>query len=121
MFEIIVYNDWNETVHEWFVNLPEDDVKAFVSKMNNGVGEELRKKAESNNLYYFTYRKVEAIDTLPLEEEIIELMRPYDYWFNLENESDDENVSEGVLTVEDIKNWDPTKVTDFTDMFKDCK
>ena len=77
------------------------------------------KKAKSNNLYYFTYRKVEAIDTLPLEEEIIELMRPYDYWFNLENDSDDENVSEGVLTVEYIKKWDIA--IDFTNLFKDCR
>ena len=46
MFGIILYDDWNETVNEWFVNLPEDDVKAFVSKMNNGVGEELRKKSK---------------------------------------------------------------------------
>ena len=115
MYIIEMVDDWDRTLHTWIVNRSEEEVSDFVNKMNCGLFDKLRKEVKSNTEYYFYYRKCEVID-LPTEEEIKELIKPFDRDLSMI-----ESISSTSITDEMLLNWDITKVTDMTNMFKDCK
>ena len=114
MYIIEMVDDWDRTIQTWIVNCSEEEVIDFVNTMNYGLADKLRKEVKSNTEYYFYYRKHDVID-LPTEEEIKELIRPSDFELSMREPCD------SGITYDMIKNWDITKVTDMTDMFKDYK
>lgn len=115
MYIIEMVDDWDRTIQTWIVNRSEEEVSDFVNTMNSGLANKLRKEVKSNRECYFYYRKEEVID-LPTEEEIKELLRPSDFELSMREQS-----SNTTITDEMLLNWDTTKVTDFSNMFKDCK
>lgn len=115
MYIIEMVDDWDRTLYTWIVNRSEEEVSDFVNTMNYGLVDKLREEVKSNTEYYFYYRKCEVID-LPTEEEIKELIKPID-----RDLSKIESISSTSLMDEMVLNWDITKVTDMTNMFKDCK
>ena len=115
MYIIEMVDDWDRTIQTWIVNRSEEEVSDFVNTMNYGLFDKLRKEVKSNTDYYFYYRKCAVID-LPTEEEIKELLRPIDRDLSMI-----ESISSTSITDEMLLNWDITKVTDMSDMFKDCK
>lgn len=115
MYIIEMVDDWDRTLYTWIVNRSEEEVSDFVNTMNSGLANKLSEEVKSNTEYYFYYRKCEVID-LPTEEEIKELIKPIDRdLFKIES------ISSTSLMDEMVLNWDITKVTDMTNMFKDCK
>lgn len=114
MYIIEMVDDWDRTVQTWIVNRSEEEVSDFVNMMNSGLADKLRKEVESTTECYFYYRKCEVID-LPTEEEIKELLRPSDF------ESPMIETNFTGLTNEMLLNWDITKVTDMSGLFKDFK
>lgn len=115
MYIIEMVDDWDRTIQTWIVNRSEEEVSDFVNTMNCGLADKLRKEAQSNTDCYFYYRKCEVID-LPTEEEIKELLKPSDFELSMR-----ETITSTTITDEMLLNWDITKVTDFSNMFKDCK
>ena len=115
MYIIEMVDDWDRTLQTWIINRSEEEVSDFVNRMNCGLFDKLRKEVKSNVDYYFYYRKCDVID-LPTEEEIKELIRPID-----RDLSKIDSISSTSITDEMLLNWDITKVTDMTNMFKDCK
>ena len=115
MYIIEMVDDWDITIQSWLVNRSEEEVSDFVNTMNSGLADKLRKEAKSNRECYFYYRKEEVTD-LPTEEELKELLRPSDFELSLR-----EMISNTTITDEMLLNWDTTKVTDFSNMFKDCE
>jgi hypothetical protein len=115
MYIIEMVDDWDRTLYTWIVNCSEEEVSDFVNRMNYGLFDKLRKEVKSNTECYFYYRKCGVID-LPTEEEIKELIKPID-----RDLSKIESISSTSITDEMLLNWDITKVTDMTNMFKDCK
>ena len=114
MYIIEMVDDWDRTLKTWIVNRSEEEVSDFVNTMNSGLADKLRKEVQSNTECYFYYRKCEVID-LPTEEEIKELLKPSDFELSMREPC------ESGISYDMIKDWDITKVTDMTDMFKDCK
>ena len=114
MYIIEMVDDWDRTIQTWIVNRSEEEVSDFVNTMNSGLADKLSEEVKSNREYYFYYRKHDVID-LPTEEEIKELIRPSDFELSMREPCD------SGITYDMIKNWDITKVTDMTDMFKDRK
>ena len=115
MYIIEMVDDWDRTIKTWIVNRSEEEVSDFVSTMNSGLANKLSEEVKSYTECYFYYRKCEVID-LPTEEEIKELLRPSDFELSMREPS-----SNITITDEMLLNWDTTKVTDFSNMFKDCK
>ena len=115
MYIIEMVDDWDRTLYTWIVNRSEEEVSDFVNTMNYGLADKLREEVKSNTEYYFYYRKCEVID-LPTEEEIKELIKPID-----RDLSKIESISSTSIMDEMVLNWDTTKVTDMTNMFKDSK
>lgn len=115
MYIIEMVDDWDRTIQTWIVNRSEEEVSDFVNTMNSGLADKLRKEVKSCTECYFYYRKCGVID-LPTEEEIKELLRPSDFELSMREPS-----SNTTITDEMLLNWDATKVTDFSNMFKDCK
>ena len=115
MYIIEMVDDWDRTLQTWIVNRSEKEVVDFVDTMNSGLADKLRKEVKSNTEYYFYYRKCE-VDDLPTEEEIKELLKPID-----RDLSKIDSISSTSITDEMLLNWDITKVTDMTNMFKNCK
>ena len=115
MYIIEMVDDWDRTLKTWIVNRSEKEVVDFVDTMNSGLADKLRKEVKSNTECYFYYRKCEVAD-LPIEEEIKELLKPID-----RDLSKIDSISSTSITDEMLLNWDITKVTDMSDMFKDCK
>ena len=115
MYIIEMVDDWDRTLHTWIVNRSEEEVIDFVNVMNLGLADKLRKEVKSCTECYFYYRKCEVID-LPTEEEIKELLKPSDFELSMR-----EQPCESDISYDMIKDWDITKVTDMTDMFKDRK
>ena len=115
MYIIEMVDDWDRTLQTWIVNRSEKEVVDFVDTMNSGLTDKLRKEVKSNTEYYFYYRKCE-VDDLPTEEEIKELLKPVDRDLSMI-----ESITSTTITDEMLLNWDITKVTDMSDMFKDCK
>ena len=115
MYIIEMVDDWDRTIKTWIVNRSEEEVSDFVSTMNSGLANKLSEEVKSYTECYFYYRKCEVID-LPTEEEIKELLRPSDFELSMREPS-------SIITITDemLLNWDTTKVTDFSNMFKDCK
>ena len=114
MYIIEMVDDWDRTIQTWIVNRSEEEVSDFVNIMNSGLADKLRKEVKSCTDCYFYYRKCNAID-LPTEEEIKELLRPSDFELSMREPSN------SGITYDMIKDWDITKVTDFSNIFKDCK
>ena len=114
MYIIEMVDDWDRTLQTWIVNRSEEEVSDFVNTMNSGLTDKLRKEVKSNTECYFYYRKCGVID-LPTEEEIKDLLKPSEFELSMKETSD------SGITYDMIKDWDPTKVTDFSNMFKDCK
>lgn len=114
MYIIEMVDDWDRTLQTWIVNCSEEEVSDFVNTMNSGLADKLRKEVKSNTECYFYYRKCSAID-LPTEEEIKDLLKPSEFELSMREPCD------SGITYDMIKDWDPTKVTDFSNMFKDCK
>ena len=115
MYIIEMVDDWDRTLYTWIVDCSEKEVSDFVNTMNYGLANKLREEVKSNTEYYFYYRKEEAID-LPTEEEIKELLKPSDFELSMR-----EQPCESGITCDMIKDWDITKVTDFSNMFKNYK
>ena len=115
MYIIEMVDDWDRTLYTWTVNRSEKEVVDFIGTMNSGLVDKLRKEVKSNTECYFYYRKCNVID-LPTEEEIKELLKPSDFELSMREPS-----SHTSITDEMLLNWDITKVTDMTNMFKDCK
>ena len=115
MYIIEMVDDWDRTIQTWIVNRSEEEVSDFVSTMNSGLADKLRREVESCTECYFYYRKCEVID-LPTEEEIKELLKPSDFELSMR-----EQPYESGITCDMIKDWDITKVTDFSNMFKNYK
>ena len=115
MYIIEMVDDWDRTLHTWIVNRSEEEVSDFVNTLNSGLADKLRKEVKSYTECYFYYRKCDVID-LPTEEEIKELLKPSDFELSMREPS-----SHTSITDEMLLNWDITKVTDFSNMFKDCK
>ena len=115
MYIIEMVDDWDRTIKTWIVNRSEEEVSDFVSTMNSGLANKLSEEVKSYTECYFYYRKCEVIE-LPTEEEIKELLKPCDF----ELSTVEINNSTG-LTTEMLLNWDTTKVTDISGLFKDCK
>ena len=116
MYIIEMVDDWDRTLYTWTVNRSEKEVVDFIGTMNSGLVDKLRKEVKSNTEYYFYYRKCEVVD-LPTEEEIKELLKPIDRDLSMIEES----ISSTSITDEMLLTWDITKVTDMSNMFKDCK
>ena len=114
MYIIEMVDDWDRTIQTWIVNRSEEEVRDFVNTMNSGLADKLREEVKSNTECYFYYRKHDVID-LPTEEEIKELLRPSDFELSMREPSN------SGITYDMIKDWNITKVTDMSDMFKDCK
>ena len=114
MYIIEMVDDWDRTIQTWIVNRSEEEVSDFVNTMNSGLADKLRKEVKSNTECYFYYRKHDVID-LPTEEEIKELLRPSDFELSMREPC------ESGISYDMIKDWDITKVTDFSNMFKNCK
>ena len=114
MYIIEMVDDWDRTLQTWIVNRSEEEVIEFVNIMNSGLADKLREEVKSNTECYFYYRKHDVID-LPTEEEIKELLKPSDFELSMREPSD------SGITYDMIKDWDTSKVTDFSNMFKDCK
>ena len=114
MYIIEMVDDWDRTIQTWIVNRSEEEVSDFVSTMNSGLADKLRKEVKSCTECYFYYRKCGVID-LPTEEEIKELLKPSDFELSMREPCD------SGISYDMIKDWDITKVTDFSNMFKDCK
>lgn len=114
MYIIEMVDDWDRTIQTWIVNRSEEEVSDFINTMNSGLADELRKEVQSNTECYFYYRKCNVID-LPTEEEIKELLKPSDFELSMREPCD------SGITYDMIKDWDVTKVTDFSNIFKDCK
>ena len=114
MYIIEMVDDWDRTIQTWIVNRSEEEVSDFVNTMNSGLADKLRKEVQSNTESYFYYRKHDVLD-LPTEEEIKELLKPSDFELSMREPSD------SGITYDMIKDWDTSKVTDFSNMFKDCK
>jgi hypothetical protein len=115
MYIIEMVDDWDRTIKTWIVNCSEEEVSDFVNTMNSGLADKLSKEVKSYTECYFYYRKCGVID-LPTEEEIKELLKPSDFEISMR-----EQPCESGITYDMIKDWDATKVTDMTNMFKDCK
>ena len=115
MYIIEMVDDWDRTIQTWIVNRSEEEVSDFVNTLNSGLADKLRKEVKSCTECYFYYRKCEVID-LPTEEEIKELLKPSDFELSMRVP-----ISNTTITDEMLLNWDTTKVTDFSNMFKDCK
>ena len=114
MYIIEMVDDWDRTIQTWIVNRSEEEVSEFVERMNSGLANRLRKEVKSNIECYFYYRKCGVID-LPTEEEIKELLKPSEFELSMRD------VNSTGLTNEMLLNWDISKVTDMSNMFKDCK
>ena len=114
MYIIEMVDDWDRTLHTWIVNRSEEEVSDFVNTMNSSLADKLRKEVKSNTECYFYYRKCSVID-LPTEEEIKDLLKPSEFELSMREPCD------SGITYDMIKDWDSTKVTDFSNMFKDCK
>ena len=115
MFIIEMVDDWDRTIQTWIVNRSEEEVIDFVKTMNSGLADKLGKEVKSLTDCYFYYRKCDVID-LPTEEEIKELLRPSEFELSMREPS-----SHTSITDEMLLNWDVTKFTDFSNLFKDCK
>ena len=115
MYIIEMVDDWDRTIQTWIVNRSEEEVSDFVRTMNLGLADKLRKEVKSSTECYFYYRKCEVID-LPTEEEIKELLKPSDFELSMR-----EQPCKSGVTYDMIKDWDITKVTDFSNMFKNYK
>ena len=115
MYIIEMVDDWDRTIQTWIVNRSEEEVSDFVRTMNLGLADKLRKEVKSSTECYFYYRKCEVID-LPTEQEIKELLKPSDFELSMR-----EQPCESGVTYDMIKDWDITKVTDFSNMFKNYK
>ena len=114
MYIIEMVDDWDRTIQTWIVNRSEEEVSDFVNTMNSGLADKLRKEVKSNTECYFYYRKCSVID-LPTEEEIKELLKPSDFELSMREPC------ESGISYDMIKDWDITKVTDFSNMFKNYK
>ena len=114
MYIIEMVDDWDRTIKTWIVNRSEEEISDFVSTMNSGLANKLSEEVKSYTDCYFYYRKCEVIE-LPTEEEIKELLKPSDFELSMREPC------ESGISYDMIKDWDITKVTDMTDMFKDCK
>ena len=114
MYIIEMVDDWDRTIQTWIVNRSEEEVSDFVNTMNSGLADKLRKEVKSNTECYFYYRKHDVID-LPTEEEIKELLKPSEFELSMREPC------ESGISYDMIKDWDITKVTDFSNMFKNCK
>ena len=114
MYIIEMVDDWDRTLYTWIVNRSEEEVSDFVNTMNYGLANKLREEVKSNTEYYFYYRKCEVID-LPTEEEIKELLKPSDFELSMREPC------ESGISYDMIKDRDITKVTDFSNMFKNYK
>ena len=115
MYIIEMVDDWDRTIKTWIVNRSEEEVSDFVNTMNSVLADKLRREVESCTECYFYYRKCEVID-LPTEEEIKELLKPSDFELSMR-----EQPCESGISYDMIKDWDITKVTDFSNMFKNYK
>ena len=114
MYIIEMVDDWDRTIKTWIVNRSEEEVSDFVSTMNSGLANKLSEEVKSYTECYFYYRKYSVID-LPTEEEIKDLLKPSEFELSMREPCDSD------ITYDMIKDWDSTKVTDFSNMFKDCK
>ena len=114
MYIIEMVDDWDIIIQSWIVNRSEEEVSDFVNTMNSGLADKLIKEVKSCTECYFYYRKCDVID-LPTEEEIKELLKPSDFELSMREPCDSD------ISYDMIKDWDVTKVTDFSNMFKDCK
>ena len=114
MYIIEMVDDWDRTIQTWIVNRSEEEVSDFVNTMNSGLANKLSEEVKSYTECYFYYRKYSVID-LPTEEEIKDLLKPSEFELSMREPCDSD------ITYDMIKDWDSTKVTDFSNMFKDCK
>ena len=114
MYIIEMVDDWDRTIQTWIVNRSEEEVSDFVNTMNSGLANKLSEEVKSYTECYFYYRKYSVID-LPTEEEIKDLLKPSEFELSMREPCD------SGITYDMIKDWDSTKVTDFSNMFKDCK
>ena len=114
MYIIEMVDDWDRTIQTWIVNRSEEEVIDFVNTMNLGLADKLSEEVKSYTECYFYYRKC-GVNDLPTEEEIKELLKPSDFELSMREPCD------SGITYDMIKDWDITKVTDMTDMFKDRK
>ena len=114
MYIIEMVDDWDRTIQTWIVNRSEEEVSDFVNTMNSGLANKLSEEVKSYTECYFYYRKYSVID-LPTEEEIKDLLKPSEFELSMREPCDSD------ITHDMIKDWDSTKVTDFSNMFKDCK
>ena len=115
MYIVEMIDSWDRTVKSWCVECSKEEVENFVDTLNKGLSDELENKAESNEQYYFYYHEVK-LSKLPSEEELIELMKPSEFELSMR-----EQPSNSGLTLEMIRDWEISNVTDFSGMFKDCK
>ena len=113
MFIIEMIDSWDRTVKTWCVDYTKETVENFVNTLNKGLLYELEEQANSHEQYYFYYEEVK-LSELPTEEEILELIKPKDLDLSMI-----ESISSTSITDEILLNWDITKVTDMTNMFKD--
>lgn len=114
MYIIEMVDDWDRTIQTWIVNRSEEEVSDFVNTMNSGLANKLSEEVKSYTECYFYYRKYSIID-LPTEEEIKDLLKPSEFELSMREPCD------SGITYDMIKDWNSTKVTDFSNMFKDCK
>ena len=114
MYIIEMVDDWDRTIQTWIVNRSEEEVSDFVNTMNSGLANKLSEEVKSYTECYFYYRKYSVID-LPTEEEIKDLLKPSEFELSMREPCD------SGITYDMIKDGDSTKVTDFSNMFKDCK
>ena len=114
MYIIEMVDDWDRTIQTWIVNRSEEEVSDFVNTMNSGLANKLSEEVKSYTECYFYYRKYSVID-LPTEEEIKDLLKPSEFELSMREPCDS-----GII-YDMIKDWNSTKVTDFSNMFKDCK
>ena len=114
MYIIEMVDDWDRTIQTWIVNRSEEEVSDFVNTMNSGLANKLSEEVKSYTECYFYYRKCEVIE-LPTEEEIKELLKPSDFELSMREPC------ESGISYDMIKDWDITKVTDFSNMFKNYK
>lgn len=113
MFIIEMIDSWDRTVKTWCVDYTKETVENFVNTLNKGLLYELEEQANSHEQYYFYYEEVK-LSELPSEEEIIEIIKPSNFEFEL-----GESNSNSGLTLDMIQNWDMSSVTDMSEMFKD--
>ena len=103
MYMLEMMDSWDRTVMSWCVECSEDVLESFVKKYNN-----------FKNEYYFYYYKLE-VGVLPTEEELCALVKPTEFELKMR-----EPINSTFSVGENLLEWDTSKVTDLSDVFKDC-